>query len=110
MLCVGVYTDQQVPVYVISSFRRSYLQENEKNITLCKSLNHPKIASTIVKKPNPPLEKFSISQKTLTPGKIFNSFEVTRSTHPPPHEKISIPENLTPCRKLQYSHAHENRN
>ena len=27
-----------------------------------------------------------------------------------PHEKISIPENLTPFRKLQSSHAHENRN
>ena len=43
------------------------LQENEKNITPRKSFNHPKIASTIMKKlQTPPLEKFSISQKTLT--------------------------------------------
>ena len=43
-------------------------------------------------------------------GKIFNSFEVTRPIKPSPDEKISIPENLTPFRKLQFSHAHENRN
>ena len=44
-------------------------------------------------------------------GKVFNLFEVTRPIKPsPPHEKISIPENLTPFRKLQSSHAHENRN
>ena len=33
-------------------------------------------------------------------GKIFNSFEVTRSIKPSPHEKILIPENLTPFRNF----------
>ena len=77
------------------------LQENEKNITPCKSFNHPKIASTIMKKPQTPyLKNFQ----------FLNSFEVTQPIKPSPHEKISIPENLTPFRKLQSCYARENRN
>ena len=37
---------------------------------------------------------------------MFNSFEVTRPIKPSPHEKISIPENLTPFRKLQSCYIH----
>ena len=87
------------------------LQENEKNITPRKSFDHPKIASTIMKKPQTSHLKilnFSINPNSI--GKDFNSFEVTRPIKPSPHEKISIPDNLTPFRKLQSSHAHENRN
>ena len=87
------------------------LQENEKNITLRKSFNHPKIASTILKKPQtPPLKILKFSKNPNSIGKIFNSFEVTRPIKPFTHEKISIPENLTPFRKFQSSHAQENRN
>ena len=32
-------------------------------------------------------------------GNVFNSFEGTRPIKPSPHEKILIPENLTPFRK-----------
>ena len=78
------------------------LQENEINITPRKSFNHPKIASTIMKKPQtPPLNILNFSK---------NSFKVTRSIKPSPLEKILIPENLTPFRKLQSSHAHGTRN
>ena len=41
-----------------------HLQENEKNITPCKSFNHPKIASTIMKKPQTPhLKNFQFLKK-----------------------------------------------
>ena len=81
------------------------LQENEKSFT------HPKISSTIMKKPQTPHLKILIFSKNPNSiGKVFNSFEGTRSIKPSPHEKIPIPENLTPFRKLQSSHAHENRN
>ena len=87
------------------------LQKNEKNITPRKSFNHPKIASTFMKKPQTPyLKILNFSKNPNSIGKVFNPFEVTRPIKPSPHEKISIPENLTPFRKLQSSHAHENRN
>ena len=53
------------------------------------------------------LKILSFSKNLNSIGKVFNSFEVTRPIKPSPHEKISIPENLTPFRKLQSSHAHE---
>ena len=54
--------------------RKSQSTRKRKNITPCKSFNHPKIASTIMKKPQtPPLEKFSISQKALTPSEKFST-------------------------------------
>ena len=93
--------------------RKSQSTRKRKNITPRKSLNHPKIASTIMKKPQTPhLKILNFSKKKKnTIGKFFNSFEVlTRPIKPSPHEKISIPQNLTPFRKLQSSHAHENRN
>ena len=88
------------------------LQKNEKtSLLVIKSFNHPKIASTFMKKPQTPyLKILNFSKNPNSIGKVFNSFEVTRPIKPSPHEKISIPENLTPFRKLQSSHAHENRN
>ena len=91
--------------------RKSQSTRKRKNITPRKSFDHPKIASTIMNKPQTPHLKFlnfSINPNSI--GKDFNSFEVTRPIKPSPHEKISIPDNLTPFRKLQSSHAHENRN
>ena len=90
--------------------KKSQSTRKRKNITPRKSFNHPKIASTIMKKPQTPYLKilnFS-KKKTNSIGKVFNSFEVTQPIKPSPHEKISIPENLTPFRKLQSSNAHEN--
>ena len=73
------------------------LQENEKTSLLVNGFNHPKIASTIMKKPQTPyLEILNFSKKPKSIGKVFNSFEVTRPIKPSPHEKISIPENLPP--------------
>ena len=87
------------------------IYKKRKNITPRKSFNHPKIASTFMKKPQTPyLKILNFSKNPNSIGKVFNSFEVTRPIKPSPHEKISIPENLTPFRKLQSSHAHENRN
>ena len=64
-----------------------------------------------MEKPQTPyLNILNFSKITNSIGKVFNSFDVTRPIEPSPHEKISIPENLTPFRKLQFSHAHEIRN
>ena len=64
-----------------------------------------------MKKPqvSPHLKILNFSTNPNSIGKIVNSFEVTRPIKPSPYEKISIPENLTPFRKLQSSHAHENK-
>ena len=89
--------------------RKSQSTKKRKNITPRKSFNHPKIASTIMKKPQTAhLKILNFSKKKI--GKVFNSFEVTRPIKPSPHEKIPIPENLTPFRKLQFSHAHKSGN
>ena len=72
------------------------LQENEKTSLLVK-------VSTTLK-----MKILNFSKKNI--GKVFNSFEVTRPIKPSPHEKIPIPENLTPFRKLQFSHAHKSGN
>ena len=63
--------------------RKSQSTRKRKNITLRKSFNHPKIASTIMKKPQiPHLKILNFSKNSI--GKVFNSFEVTgRSSHPP---------------------------
>ena len=92
--------------------RKCQSTRKRKTITPRKSLNHTKIASTIMKKPQTPhLKILNFSKKPNSIGKFFNSFEIlTRPIKPSPYEKISIPENLTPFRKLQSSHAHENRN
>ena len=82
--------------------RKSQSTRKRRNITPRKNFNHPKIASTIMKKPQtPPLKIFNFSKNPNSIGKVFNSFEVTRLIKPSPHEKISIHENLTPFRKLQ---------
>ena len=88
--------------------RKSQSTRKRKNITPCKSFNHPKIASTIMKKPQTPHLKSSqfLKKPYNSIGKIFNSFEVTRPIKPSPHEKISIPEKLTPFRKLQSCYIH----
>ena len=90
------------------------LQENEKTSLLVKvstTLKLPQPLWKILKPSPPPLKILNFSKNPNFIGKIFNSFEVTRSIKPSPHEKILIPENLTrPFRKLQSSHAHENRN
>ena len=94
-----------------SKKRKSQSTRKRKNITTRKSFNHPKIASTIMKKPQTPhLKILNFSKNPNSIRKIFKSFEVTRSIKQSPHEKILIPEKLTPFRKLQSSHAHENRN
>ena len=99
------------PPPVIQKKRKSQSTRKRKNITPRKSFNHPKIASTVMKKPQTPyLKILNFSKNPNSIGKVFNSFEVTRPIKPSPHEKISIPENLTPFRKIQSSHAHENRN
>ena len=77
--------------------RKSQSTRKRKNITSRKSFNHPKIASTIIKKAsNPHLKILNFSKNPNSIGKVFNSFEVTRPNKPSPHEKISIPDNLTP--------------
>ena len=88
-----------------------------KNISLPPPAIKKKISTTLKlpqplwKSLKPPTWKFSISQRNPNfTGKVVKSFEVTRPNKPSPHEKIPIPENLTPFRKLQSSHAHENRN
>ena len=88
--------------------KKSQSTRKRKNITPCKSFNHPKIASTIMKKPQTPHLKSSqfLKKPYNSIGKIFNSFEVTRPIKPSPHEKISIPEKLTPFRKLQSCYIH----
>ena len=91
--------------------RKSQSTRKRTNITPRKSFNYPKIVSTIMKMPQTPhLKILNFSTNPNSIGKNFNSFEVTRPIKPSPHEKISIPKKLTPFRKLQFSHAHENRN
>ena len=93
------------PPPAIKKRRKSQSTRKRKNITFRKKFNHPKIASTIMKKPQTPhLKILNFSKNPNSIGKVFNSFEVTRSIKPSPHEKIPIPENLTPFRKLQSSH------
>ena len=89
--------------------RKSQSTRKRTNITPRKSFKYPKVASTIMKKPQipPHLKILNFSTNPNSIGKIVNSFEVTRPMKPSPYEKITIPENLTPFRKLQSSHAHE---
>ena len=99
------------PPPAINKKRKSQSTRKRTNITPRKSFNEPKIPSTIMKKPQTPhLRILNFSTNPNSIGKIFNSFEVTRSIKPSPHEKISIHENLTPFRKFQSSHEHENIN
>ena len=87
------------------------LQENEKTSLLVKVSTTLKLPQPLWKSLKPPTWKIiNFSKNPISIGKIFNSFEVTRPIKPSPHEKISIPENLTPFRKLQSCYAHENRN
>ena len=87
---------QPSPPHAIKK-RKSQSTRKRKNISPRKSFNHPKIASTIMKKPQIPHLKIpNFSKNPNSIGKVFNSFEVTRPIKPSPHEKISIPENLTP--------------
>ena len=51
------------PSPAIQKKRKSQSTRKRKNITPRKSFNYPKIASTIMKKPQTPTSKFSISQK-----------------------------------------------
>ena len=75
--------------------KKSQSTRKRKNITPRKSFSHPKIASTIMKKPQTPhLKILNFSKNSI--GKVFNSFEVTRPIKPSPHENISIPGILTP--------------
>ena len=54
-----------------------------------------------MKKPQTPyLKILNFSKNPNSNRKVFNSFEVTRPIKPSPHEKISIPENLTPFRNF----------
>ena len=82
------------------------LQENEKTSLLIKVSTTSKLPQPLWKSLKPPTWKIrNFSKNPNSIGKIFNSFEVTRPIKPsPPHEKISIPKNLTPFRKLQSSH------
>ena len=61
----------------VTKNKKSQSTRKRKNITPRKSFNHPKIASTIMKKlqtpPPAPLKIFSISQKTLTPSEKFST-------------------------------------
>ena len=81
--------------------RKSQSTKKRKNITSRKSFNHPKIASTFMKKPQTPyLKILNFSKNPNSIRKVFNSFEVTRPIKPSPHEKISIPENLPPLERF----------
>ena len=87
------------------------LQENEKTPLLVKVSTTLKLPQPLWKSLKPPIWKIlNFSKKHNSIGKIFNSFQVIRPIKPSPHEKISIPENLTPFKKLQSSYSHENRN
>ena len=87
------------------------LQENEKTSLLVKVSTTLKLPQPLWKSLKPPTWKIiNFSKNPISIGKIFNSFKATRPIKPSPHEKISIPENLTPFRKLQSFYAHENRN
>ena len=78
------------------------LQENEKTSLLVKVSTTLKLPQLLWKSLKPPTWKvLNISKSPNSIGKIFNSFEVTRPIKPSPYEKISIPENLTPFRKLR---------
>ena len=83
------------------------LQENEKTSLLVKVSTTLKLPQLLWKSLKPPTWKvLNISKSPNSIGKIFNSFEVTRPIKPSPYEKISIPENLTPFRKLQSCYIH----
>ena len=74
--------------------RKSQSTKKRKNITPRKSFNHPKIASTFMKKPQTPyLKILNFSKNPNSIGKVFNSFEVTRPIKP-------IPENLPPLERF----------
>ena len=86
--------------------RKSQSTKKQKNITPRKSFNHPKIASTFMKKPHTPyLKILNFSKNPNSIRKVFNSFEVTLPIKPSPHEKISIPENLPPLESFNL-HMH----
>ena len=76
------------PSIPLSKKRKSQSSRKRKSITPRKSFNHPKIASTIMKKPQSPHLKIPNFSKNLNCiGKVFNSFEVTRPIKPSPMRK-----------------------
>ena len=76
------------PHPAIKKKRKSQSSRKRKSITPRKSFNHPKIASTIMKKPQSPHLKIpNFSKNPNCIGKVFNSFEVTRPIKPSPMRK-----------------------
>ena len=76
---------------------KSQSTRKRKNITPLKSFNHPKIASTIMKKTETPhLKILNFSKNPNSIGKFFNSFEL------PGRSKMStLPEKMsTPPKKM----------
>ena len=63
----------QPPPPAIKKKRNLNLQENEKTSLLVKVSTTLKLPNHYEKASNPPLEKFSISQKTLTPSEKFST-------------------------------------
>ena len=77
---------QPSPTPVIKK-RKSQSTRKRKNITHRKSFNHPKIASTIMKKPQTPhLKILNFSTKKIAPSEKFSTslkLYPGRSSHPP---------------------------
>ena len=64
----------QPPPTPPSKKRKSQSTKKRKNITPRKSFNHPKIASTIMKKPQTPhLKNSQFLKKNLTPSENFST-------------------------------------
>ena len=69
---------------------RHQRKRKRKHITPRKSFNHPKIASTIMKKTQTPhLKILNFSKNPNSIGNFFDSFEVTRPINP--SRKIATP-------------------
>ena len=80
--------------------RKFQSTRKRKNITPRKSFNHPKIASTIMKKTQTPhLKILNFSKNPNSIGKFFNSFEVTRSINPSRKNLNPSQKNRNPSRK-----------
>ena len=80
--------------------RKSQSTRKRKNITPRKSFNHPKIASTIMKKTQTPhLKILNFSKNPNSIGKFFNFFEVTRPINPSRKNVNPSQKNVNPSRK-----------
>ena len=80
--------------------RKFQSTRKRKNITPRKSFNHPKIASTIMKKTQTPhLKILNFSKNPNSIGKFFNTFEVARPINPSRKNLNPSRKNVNPSRK-----------